>query len=648
MASFVLNHIKCQFCGKMLFPAQKYLVTFTNQTFCNDICHGFYNRNIVPAELTSAFDPPCRPLSALINSELDPITLEVIEGTLSAACNEMGQTMMRTALSPIFYDGHDFTVGLFDAGNELIAQFEGAPAQLGAMKYALAWAIQEIGLENIEPGDVIVHNDSYRGTPHLPEFCLIMPIFIGTQRVAFSAIIAHHPDVGGKSPGSMPGDATDIFQEGVVIPPVKMFRRDEPVPEVWRIILANVRGGAQTEGDFLAMYGSLIVGKKRVLELVNRYGLDKFKTYAEESKNRSEYRMRKEIQAIPNGVYYGEGIVDDDGIAPGPFRIRTTVIVQDEAIIIDYRNTDKQTVGPVNAPYAVTVSGSINAISHLIDPTITHNEGVFRPIHFVIPPGTIVNVNYPAALNGGNTETHNIIAASVMFALAPALPERVAGSEGGTCTIMTGGGVDDSGNTFIWVVWEPVGWGGRVDKDGNSAMITYCGTTSTNMATEVLESAFPLMITKYELQQDSGGPGKFRGGLGVTREYELRCPQFELSIHSNRHDYPPEGIFEGLHGGASSFRFSRGEELLEAPAYLDQARSYTKASGIKLQRGQRIVVTSPGGGGYGSVKERNRDMIIEDLKNQYISINSAVKNYGLSHVEAEKIANEYWFERFTN
>ena len=277
MASFVLNHIKCQFCGKMLFPAQKYLVTFTNQTFCNDICHGFYNRNIVPAELTSAFDPPCRPLSALINSELDPITLEVIEGTLSAACNEMGQTMMRTALSPIFYDGHDFTVGLFDAGNELIAQFEGAPAQLGAMKYALAWAIQEIGLENIEPGDVIVHNDSYRGTPHLPEFCLIMPIFIGTQRVAFSAIIAHHPDVGGKSPGSMPGDATDIFQEGVVIPPVKMFRRDEPVPEVWRIILANVRGGAQTEGDFLAMYGSLIVGKKRVLELVNRYGLDKFK-----------------------------------------------------------------------------------------------------------------------------------------------------------------------------------------------------------------------------------------------------------------------------------------------------------------------------------------------------------------------------------
>ena len=235
-----------------------------------------------------------------------------------------------------------------------------------------------------------------------------------------------------------------------------------------------------------------------------------------------------------------------------------------------------------------------------------------------------------------------------MFALAPALPERVAGSEGGTCTIMTGGGVDDSGNTFIWVVWEPVGWGGRVDKDGNSAMITYCGTTSTNMATEVLESAFPLMITKYELQQDSGGPGKFRGGLGVTREYELRCPQFELSIHSNRHDYPPEGIFEGLHGGASSFRFSRGEELLEAPAYLDQARSYTKASGIKLQRGQRIVVTSPGGGGYGSVKERNRDMIIEDLKNQYISINSAVKNYGLSHVEAEKIANEYWFERFTN
>ena len=647
MASYVLKHIKCFFCGKMLFPSQNYIITSTGQTFCNPTCEDFHIRNIPPAELTIAFDPPVKPQNSLINDKLDPITIEVIEGALSSACAVMGTTMMRTALSPIFYDGHDFTCALFDAGFELIAQFEGAPAQLGAMKYALSWSIQEIGLENIDPGDVIVHNDSYRGTPHLPEFCMIKPVFFENKIVAIGSIIAHHPDVGGKAPGSMPGDAKDVFQEGVIVPPVKMFRNGEPVPEVWRIILANVRGGELTEGDFMAMYGSLVIGEQLVLELIGRFGLETFLVYKEESKNRSEYRMRSEIMAIPNGVYYGEGIVDDDGINKGPFLIRATVIVEDADIIIDYRNTDRQTVGPVNAPYGVTVSGSINAISHLLDPTITHNEGVFRPVHFVIPPGTIVNVNYPGAMNGGNTETHNIIAAAVMQALAPALPKRVAGNECGTCTIMTGGGVDDAGKSVIWVVWEPGGWGARLDKDGNSAMITFCGTTSTNLSTEVLETEFPLQIVRYELQQDSGGAGKYRGGLGVVREYELFCPELELSIHSNRHDYPPEGVFGGMAGGPSSFRFSRDDKLLEAPDYASHARSYTKASGIILKRGQRIVVTSPGGGGYGEVAQRDRTMVIDDLRNQTISINSAVSVYGLSREEAETIANEFWYDRFT-
>jgi N-methylhydantoinase B/oxoprolinase/acetone carboxylase alpha subunit len=645
MASFVLTHRKCESCGRILFPSQQEILTIEGRSFCNAVCRNLSARDIGPAELPAIFGLPDRRLDDLIDDRADPITLEVVQGALASACAEMGTTMIRTALSLIFYDGHDFTCALFDSGIELIAQYEGAPAQLGAMKYAVAWAVQEIGRENIEPGDVIIHNDSYRGTPHLPEFCMILPIFFEGQLVAFAAIIAHHPDVGGKAPGSMPGDATEIFQEGLIVPPVKLFRRGEQASEIWRIILANIRNSELSEGDLMAMHGSLVVGNERVTELLRRYGIEAFVRYVEESKNRSEYRMRKEIRSIPDGVYFGEGIVDDDGVDPGPFYIRVAVIVKDTRVIVDFRGSDPQTKGPVNAPYGVTVSATINAISHLVDPTIPHNEGVFRPVAFIVPPGTVVNVNYPGALNGGNTETHNIIVRAVMRAFASAIPQRVQADECGTCTYLTGGGRGEGGKPVILVAWEPGGWGGRWDKDGNTAMITFCGTVSTNLATEVLESALPVRVARYELSQDSGGAGKYRGGLGVTREYELLCPM-ELSIHSNRHDFPPEGIFGGGPGGPSSFRFSRDGRMLEAPAYSPQARSFTKASGIICARGQHVAVGSPGGGGYGRVEDRPRNKIIEDLKNELISLDSAVETYNLPRDEAERIADQFWYKRF--
>jgi N-methylhydantoinase B/oxoprolinase/acetone carboxylase alpha subunit len=649
--SFLPAYPRCGFCGKLYDPREakkRNDIDNVADLFCSSNCSRFFREETTLAEIKAEQIDETRHSAASDSEQIDVITLEVINGALTSACEQMGKTMLRTAYSPVFYEGNDFTCALFDEDIELLAQFEGNPAQLGSLKFAVTAGVRSFGGRrgggSLFPGDVIIHNDPFLGAPHLPEFCMIKPIFYHDVLVGYAANIAHHTDVGGKSPGGFPGDATEIYQEGIVIPPAKLFERGEEREEIWRTILVNVRNPRNTYGDLMAMYGSLVTAENRMKELVEKYGLDTFLRYIQEVKNYAERRMRAEIERIRPGIYKGKRSIDDDGIESKPYDIRVDVKVEGKDIIFDFRKTDAQAIGPVNCPYGVGVSGAANAIFNLVDPTIPHNEGAFRPLHFIIPPGKLINVLYPRPVSGGNTETLNLTASAVMDALKEAIPERVSAAGAETCTIFTVGGIDDRKDSHFYTMcmWEPGGWGGRFDKDGESAIMTFCGTTSMNFSVEVTETVWPWRINKYELRADSGGVGKYRGGLGIAREYELMGNGAEIGGHANRHTFPPEGIFGGDKGGSSEYYI--GKESERITDYASGIKSPCKFSGIRITRGQKILICTPGGGGYGDPESRDPDLVLEDLKNGYISPETARNQYGLSDEEVERTVREYWFE----
>jgi len=658
--SYLPRYLRCDFCGKILFPEMKmWEADFqgTRRTFCNSECFKYFKKEISLREISAKSLSETANFQSFSPQKIDVVTLEVINGALASICEEMGKTMTRTAYSPVFYEGSDFTCALFDKAIELLAQFEGNPAQLGSMKFAARAALMKFGLgiegkdpskNQLYPDDVIIHNDAFLGAPHLPEFCMIKPIFYQEKLIGYAANIAHHTDVGGKSPGGFPGDATEIYQEGILIPPVKLFERGKEREEIWKIILVNVRNPRNTYGDLMAMYGSLVTAENRIIELVKKYGLETFIKYTQEIKNYAERRMRAEIKNIPQGIYEGIRSIDDDGIEDKPYAIRVKVKVEEKDIIFDFRGTDSQAKGPVNAPYGVGVSGAVNAIFNLVDPTIPHNEGAFRPLHFVIPPGKLINALYPSPVSGGNTETLNLTASAVMSALSKAIPERVVASGSETCATFTVGGIDKrkGAQPYTMCMWEPGGWGGRFKKDGESAIMTYCGTTSRNYSVEVTETVWPWRNNRYELRTDSGGIGKYRGGLGITREYELLGQSAVVGGHANRHKFPPEGLFEGGNGAGTEYFITSNKNWFRPTEFSSAIKSPSKFADIVFSKGQKILISTAGGGGYGSSKDRDPKLVREDLKNGYISLEIAIKHYGLSQEEAKRIVNKYWFEQF--
>jgi N-methylhydantoinase B len=640
LTGFILRHTKCTFCGLMLLPGDPQIERAGESgtlAFCDETCERAAAADPAPAELPELLAPWLESDCHEALEGLDPITLEVMNGALLSICKEMAKTMERTAYSPVFYEGADMTTALFDGNLNLIAQYEGIPAQMGSMKYGVRGGVLEVGIENLEPGDVVLHNDSYRGTPHPPEFCIVLPIFVDGEIVAYAANIAHHTDVGGKAAGSMPGDATEIFQEGVIIPPVKIVKRGVHDPELWRVYLANVRTPYQTYGDAMAMYASVLVAERRMLELIERAGRRLFDDYAREVRRYAERRLRTNLRGIPNGVYHGEAVLEDDGVSDRSYTIRLDLVVTDEDLIFDFRNTDPQARGPVNCPYGVTLCASANAIFNLVDPDLSHNDGTFRPLHVILPPGTVVNCDFPAPLNGGNTESHNIVVEAVMEALAKAIPDRVPAPCGSTTSLITGGGRDEHGDPYTYIVWEGCGWGGLAERDGHTAITTWVGVGSKTFPAEVLETRYPWRVVRHELRPDPGA-GRQRGGLGCVAEYEVLVDGFEVSSISCRGRIPPDGRFGGSPGQCTEIRVVRdGTELLAADLQPNLICP-TKFSGLVLRKGDRLIVRSPGGGGYGDAAERPRELLERDLQAGYVTPEAAVADYGLDEAEARELA----------
>ncbi len=560
---------------------------------------------------------------------MDMVTMNLLDSTMVSICREMGITLMKTSYSTIFNEALDFTCALADTEGDMIAVAEYCPAQIGGMPLLMKTCAQEIPAATMEEGDVIIHNDPYRGGLHTPEHTVFKPVFYDGELMGFAVSIGHIAEVGGMVPGAFAGEATEIFHEGLRVPPLKIMKRGKDVEEVWKLMLANVRTPRYNYGDLRALISSVDVGEQRLRDMIGKYGKEVFRRTTRDLMDYSERRMRAEIAGIPDGVYRFQDVVENDGIEEREYTIRVAAHVQGEEIVVDYTGTSAQARGPINATLGVTWSATYNGLLHLTDPTIPKNSGCFRPVKIIAPPNTIVNVDYPGPEVGGNTETHPRIAGAVIGALAPVVPHRAMAAEGSTHINFVFGGHDEQNDEyFACYDIEMVGWGGRMSADGNDAQDSINGNCRV-MPIEVFETRYPWRVEEWRLLPNSGGAGTHRGGLATGKRLLCCKIDFTVSQMTDRHRIKPWGFGggkEGANGATLVQRDGTHEWLTVAQAF--NKRSSSKYAAITIRPGDRVQLIAPGGGGWGDPAERDRAAIAEDVREGYVSAECAARDYG--------------------
>lgn len=560
---------------------------------------------------------------------MDMVNLNIIESAMVAISREMGINVQKTAYSTIFSEAEDFTCALANPDGEMIAVADFCPSQIGGVPLLVRSMVKEIPLSEMDEGDVIVHNDPYRGGLHTPEHTVFKPIFVGGEIVAFAVCVGHFVEVGGMVPGGFPGEATEIFHEGLRVPPVKIVKRGEDVVEVWKMMLANVRTPRGNYGDLRALISAVDLGEKRIIELVEKYGKALFKQTVSDLLDYSETRMRAEIACFPDGKYTFIDRIEDDGIEDREFEIHVAVYVQGDEVVIDYSGSSPQARGPINATLGVAWSAALNAMLHLTDQTIPKNSGCFRPIRVIAPAGTIMNVDYPGSSVGGNTETHPVIVCAIFGAMSKCVPQRVMASEGTTHGCFVFGGFDDyNGEAYGGFDFSYVGYGGRTFADGNDTTDSINGNCA-NTPMEVFETRFPWIVEEYALRPDSGGPGRHRGGLSNVKTMLCTGPML-VSQMTNKHKLAAWGLEGGKSGlpGATLFQ-AAGSDRWQTIAEAFGKISPSKYSNVAIKPGDRVRVMAPGGGGYGDPALRERADLLEDLREGFVTPAGAREGYGV-------------------
>ena len=517
-------------------------------------------------------------------NEADPVRLEVFRNLFAAVAEEMGVALRRSSYSPNIKERCDFSCAVFDADGEMIAQAAHIPVHLGSMPLSVRAAIDAV---SFEPGDAVILNDPYAGGTHLPDITLVSPVFDACDRRVFLvANRAHHSDVGGMAPGSL-GIATDIIQEGVRIPPLKLVRAGQIDESLLGLVLANVRTPDERRGDLAAQLAANRIGERRLHEMLAQHP-DEALRYAPELLNYAERLTRRVLRGIPDGEYAFEDCLDDDGIGREPVRVAVVVRVRGDEATFDFGGSAPQTPGPVNAVFAVTLSCVSYVLHALAGGRVPPNSGCLRPVRVVAPAGSVVNAAFPAAVAAGNVETSQRIVDVVLGALAQALPDRVPAASCGTMTNVAVGGVDPRmGEAFTYYETIAGGMGGRPDSDGLDGV--HCHMTNTlNTPIEALELAYPLRVTRYAIRDHSGGEGRHRGGHGLRRDL-LALAEARASIIADRHRRPPYGLRGGRPGQPGQALLIRDGEERRLPSKCQ----------IELRPGDVLSLRTPGGGGWG-------------------------------------------------
>jgi N-methylhydantoinase B len=520
---------------------------------------------------------------------IDPITLEVLRNGLESIADEMGVVLRHTSFSPNIKERMDASCAIFNADAQLVAQAEHVPVHLGSMLRAVKATVAAAG--PVEDGDVIIVNDPFTGGSHLPDITLVAPVHVDARHIGYVATRAHHADVGGMEPGSMPGNSREIYQEGLVIPAVKLYRLGEVQKDVLRLILANVRTADERRGDLNAQLASLRVGEQRLKELAGRHGVDLLCAGFDAILDYAERRMRRRLAELRPGTYSGEDFLDDDGTDDEPVRIALKVTVAPDKLILDFAGSSPQRRGNINAVAPMTYSGVFFAVKILTDPEIPVNAGTFRPVELRLPEGSFLNAVRPAAVCAGNTETTQRIADTVLKVFAQFAPDRIPAASQGTMNLIGIGGRDPRHGNKAYTYIETIGGGqgGRPMGKGDDGI--QCNMTNTmNTPIEALEISYPLRVERYELREGSAGAGKHRGGEGLVRAIRVLDSEARVSLQSERRRFAPYGLGGGKDGecGRNSVVHCNGK-VEEVPG---------KAS-LTLGAGEVVVVETPGGGGWG-------------------------------------------------
>lgn len=548
--------------------------------------------------------------------KFDPATFEIIKNSLLKATEEMKIVLAKTAFSPILKVAGDYSCGIFDQHGFMVAQGPDLPVHLGSMPEAVK-AICSVFRDDMRDGDVFIHNDPYFGGTHLPDVNVVTPAYYDGVLLGFACLRAHWPDVGSDTPGSY-GTVTSIFGEGIRLPPVRLYAAGQPVNDIHAIIMANVRTPDERMGDLNAQVAANRRACARLQALAAKYGTATICNIMQEIQDYSERLMRHQLSALPDGeavfedICDGDGIIEDGGPDDKPFKIRMKVTKKGDQIAVDFAGSSSKVSGPINAPLAVTASGVYCALKMIADPTslISPNSGAWRPIKVTAPKGSVVNAEFPSPVVYANTEMAHRVCDMMFGAMAQFLPANVMACSQGTSGVVTFGGMDArTGQPYVSYEVVKGGIGARPTKDGINAVSAGIANTM-NTPIEVVELSFPLRLDCYELVDDSGGPGRYRGGLGVRRAWTVLDETCHATVCFERTVSAPFGVCGGQNAKPAkvAVRLPDGTEQR-----LNSKQSFIAA------RGATIVVEAPGGGGYGNAAARDPATLANDLQQGYVT-----------------------------
>src|SRR5262245_29233402 len=549
--------------------------------------------------------------------QLDPVVTELVRHELGAIVDDMILSVVRAAHSQVVKVTMDFSTALCDARGRMIAQGASLPLHLGAIPEAMQAMLRHFE-GRIGRGDILAMNDPYAGGMHLPDLFMFRPIFDGESLLAFAAIVLHLPDIGGRMAGGVATDSQNLFQEGLQIPPLKLFEADVANGTLLELIEANVRVPDLVMGDIRAQIAACHFAERAYLEIVRRHGQAELAAHQEALLGAAETIARCRIAAMPDGTYTFEDFIDGDGIDPDPIPIRAAVTIVGDNIEVDFTGSSHQVKGAINATYSFTKSAVYFVVRSVIDEELPDNEGYFRPIRVIAPEGSILNPTYPSACGARGLTGFRVID-TLFGAFAQALPQRVAAAgEGGVTVVSLSGTRPGGDDAFIYLDILQGAWGGRESGDGEEAVTNPAGNM-TNTPVELAETQAPIRIEAYALVPDSGGAGQFRGGLALRRDIRFLADDVTVQIRSDRRDFLPYGLAGGMPGTASSLHLVRdgSAEPLEPKVTLT------------ARHGDVLQVQIPGAGGYGPPRLRDAAHVLEDVLDEKLSVELAERVYGV-------------------
>ena len=551
---------------------------------------------------------------------IDPVTLAVLKGRLEQVADEMDATLFRTAFNPIIAEAHDASHGLYDAatGDTLVQGKSGLPIFVGVMAFAVRATIAKAARGELADGDVFIFNDPYDGGTHLSDFKLVRPYFHDGKVFCWLASVGHWHDVGGNVPGNYNPVASESFQEGVHIPPVKLVNAGKLNPDIVEILSCNSRQPISLYGDLNGQINALDLGARRLGELIAEYGAHTVAAAFAELRAMAARLMRAHISDLPDGTYSAEDFLDNDGIVDRPLRIALDLTIKGDRLVMDFSRSAPPCAGPVNIARSTAIASCYVALKHVFR-DVPANAGCLEPVEFVIPDPSILAAKAPKPV-GGYTETILRVIDVVFQALVHAAPDRVNGCAYGTINALSLAGYRRDGRRWVMFSFFGGGLGGSPESDGlnhGNAPIS----TATIPPVEILEAAYPVMFTRWALRPDSGGPGRHRGGLGAVYELELLEEHADVFLFGERGRFAPPGVVGGRAGALNRFTYPQGDETKSPPMA-------SKMVGISLSRGQRLRLETPGGGGYGDPRQRPAEAVQRDVRLGYLTSEAARRDYG--------------------